>query len=137
MVYLVLVLTVGFVLLTTDIAIGRKTGKMQSDAYESIRKKWKFLGVYIPGSGIDHDLLLCYRWMDLKISDLSYKFRKEAAADDYFTSFITSPSSVFMLIFPCLTALIVYSGVEKGIERFSKIIMPVLLIMIGSSQFSH
>ena len=44
-IYLVLVLTVGFVLLTTDIAIGRKTGKSAIYAYESMRKKWKFLGV--------------------------------------------------------------------------------------------
>ena len=40
-IYLALVLTVGFVLLTTDIAIGRKTGKSAIYAYESMRKKWK------------------------------------------------------------------------------------------------
>ena len=45
LIYLVLVLTVGFVLLTTDIAIGRKTGKSAIYAYESMQKKWKFLGV--------------------------------------------------------------------------------------------
>ena len=44
-IYLVLVLTVGFTLLTTDIAIGRKTGKSAIYAYQSMRKKWKFLGV--------------------------------------------------------------------------------------------
>ena len=44
-IYLVLVLTVGFTLLTTDIAIGRKTGKSAFFAYESLRKIWKFLGV--------------------------------------------------------------------------------------------
>ncbi len=49
-IYLVLVLTVGFVLLTTDIAIGRKTGKSAIYAYESMRKKWKFLGVITTSS---------------------------------------------------------------------------------------
>ena len=44
-IYLVLVLTFGFTLLTTDIAIGRKTGKSAIYAYESMRKKWKFLGI--------------------------------------------------------------------------------------------
>ena len=43
LIYLVLVLTVGFVLLTTDIAIGRKTGKSAIYAYESMKKKWKFI----------------------------------------------------------------------------------------------
>lgn len=44
-IYLILILTVGFTLLTTDIAIGRKTGMSAIHAYESMRKKWKFLGV--------------------------------------------------------------------------------------------
>ena len=63
---------------------------------------------------------------------------KQAVADNCFTSFISSPSSVWYgLIFMFLTALIVYNGVEKGIERVSKFIMPVLLIMvIGIAFFS-
>lgn len=56
----------------------------------------------------------------------------EAAADGYFTSFITSDIApiVFMLIFLALTAWIVFRGVEKGIEKFSKIIMPGLILLI-------
>ena len=71
-IYLVLVLTVGFTLLTTDIAIGRKTGKSAIYAYESMRKKWKFLGVitFI-------DLLCGNRWLDFKIyCYLYFRFRK-------------------------------------------------------------
>ena len=56
---------------------------------------------------------------------------KEAASDTCFTGFITSTSSVwFALIFMLITALIVYNGVEKGIERVSKIMMPILLVMV-------
>ena len=57
---------------------------------------------------------------------------KEAAADGYFTSFITSDIApiVFMLIFLALTAWIVFRGVEKGIEKFSRIIMPGLILLI-------
>ena len=56
---------------------------------------------------------------------------KDAAADGYFTSFITSDIApiVFMLVFLALTAWIVYRGVEKGIEQFSKIIMPGLILL--------
>ena len=44
---------------------------------------------------------------------------------------------VFMLIFLCFTALVVYRGVEKGIEKFSRIVMPGLLLMIiGIGLFS-
>ena len=49
LVYLVLVLTFGFVLLTTDVAIGRKTKLNALNAYGTLRKKWKFLG-YLPFS---------------------------------------------------------------------------------------
>ena len=58
--------------------------------------------------------------------------KAEAASDSYFMDFVTSKISpvVFMLIFLAITAFIVYCGVEKGIERFSKFVMPGLLVMI-------
>ena len=62
-----------------------------------------------------------------------------AAQDGFFTSFITSPVSpiVFMLIFLALTAWVVYCGVEKGIEKYSRYIMPgLLLLIIGIAIFS-
>ena len=45
LVYLVLVLTFGFTLLTSDIAIGRRTKQSAIRAYETMRPKWKFLGI--------------------------------------------------------------------------------------------
>ena len=63
---------------------------------------------------------------------------KDAVADNCFTNFISSSSSVwFGIIFMLLTAIIVYNGVEKGIERVSKFVMPVLLLLvIGIAIFS-
>ena len=139
-IYLILVLTFGFTLLTTDIAIGRKTGKSAIYAYESMRKKWKFLGVI---TFLVPVLIMTYYaviggWILKYISIYLLGSGEEAVSDNCFTSFISSPSSVaFGLIFMLLTALIVYNGVEKGIERVSKFIMPVLLIMvIGIAIFS-
>ena len=140
LIYLVLVLTVGFVLLTTDIAIGRKTGKSAIYAYESMQKKWKFLGVI---TFLVPVLIMTYYaviggWILRYIVIYLTSSGKQAVADDCFTAFISSPSSVWYgLIFMLLTALIVYNGVEDGIERVSKFIMPVLLIMvIGIAIFS-
>lgn len=139
-IYLILVLTFGFTLLTTDIAIGRKTGKSAIYAYESMRKKWKFLGVL---TFLVPVLIMTYYaviggWILKYITIYLLGSGEEAVSDNCFTSFISSPSSVaFGLIFMLLTALIVYNGVEKGIERVSKFIMPVLLIMvIGIAIFS-
>lgn len=140
LIYLVLVLTVGFTLLTTDIAIGRKTGKSAIYAYETMRKKWKFLGVL---TFLVPVLIMTYYaviggWILKYITIYLLGSGEEAVADNCFTSFISSPSSVwFSLVFMFLTALIVYNGVEKGIERVSKFIMPVLLIMVvGIAIFS-
>ena len=132
-IYLILVFTFGFTLLTTDIAIGRKTGKSAIYAYESMRSKWKFLGIL---TFLVPVLIMTYYaviggWILKYITIYLFGSGKEAVADGCFTGFISSPSSVwFSLVFMLLTALIVYNGVEKGIERVSKFIMPVLLVMV-------
>lgn len=43
-IYVILVLTFGFTLLTTDIAIGRKTKQNALNAYGTLHPKWRFLG---------------------------------------------------------------------------------------------
>ena len=120
-------------LLTTDIAIGRRTGKSAIYAYESMNRKWKFLGVitfFVPV------LIMTYYaviggWI-LKYILLFVTGNVETAAqDNCFTSFITEPGSVWYgLIFMLITSFIVYNGVEKGIERVSKTMMPILLVIV-------
>ena len=134
LVYLVLVLTFGFVLLTTDVAIGRKTKKNALRAFETLNPKWKFLGKL---TFLVPTLIMTYYsviggWITKYFVTYIISDGKDAAADGYFTSFITSDIApiVFMLVFLALTAWIVYRGVEKGIEKFSRIIMPGLILLI-------
>lgn len=141
MIYLILVLTFGFTLLTTDIAIGRKTGKHVLSAYNCIDKKWKFLGklTFVVPVIIMTYYSVIGGWVSRYMFAYMTSGAEEVASDGYFVSFITSKASpvVFMLMFLALTALIVYGGVEKGIERFSKYVMPTLLILIiGIAIFS-
>ena len=134
LIYLVLVLTFGFTLLTTDIALGRRTGKNAWHAFGSIRARWAWLGKL---TFLVPVLIMTYYsviggWI-LKYATVYVTGQHAAVAEDsFFTSFITSPVSpiVFMLIFLAMTAFIVYNGVEKGIEKFSKFIMPALLLLI-------
>ena len=141
LIYLVLVLTFGFTLLTTDIAMGRKTKKNALQAFGAVDRKWKFLGYLtflVPA------LIMTYYsviggWVMKYMAVYVTGQHKAASGDGYFTSFITSKVSpiVFMLIFLAITAFIVYGGVEKGIERFSKVIMPGLILLIcGIAVFS-
>lgn len=133
-VYLALVCTFGFTLLTTDVALGRRTKQNALQAFGVINRKWKFLGYLtflVPA------LIMTYYsviggWVVKYIVAYLTAQGGEAAQDGYFTSFITSEVSpiVFMLLFLAVTAWIVYRGVEKGIEKFSKIIMPGLILLI-------
>ncbi|MBQ9148088.1 MAG: sodium-dependent transporter [Oscillospiraceae bacterium] len=141
LVYLALVLTFGFTLLTTDIAIGRRTGKSAISAFGAIRPRWGFLGkmTFLVPALIMTYYTVIGGWVMKYIVVYLTGAGSAAAQDGYFTDFITSPgaSIAFMLVFLALTALVVYSGVEKGIERFSKIVMPWLLLMvIGIGVFS-
>ena len=96
LVYLVLVLTFGFVLLTTDVALGRKTKKNALRAFESLDPKWKFLGhltFMVPA------LIMTYYsviggWIVKYFFTYIISDGKDAASDVYFTSFITS--DIFM-----------------------------------------
>ena len=133
-VYLVLVLTFGFTLLTSDIAIGRKTGLSSIYAYQSMNKNWKFLGIltFLVPVFIMTYYTVIGGWI-AKYMLIYLTGQHQAATDDsFFTGFITAPVSpvILALIFLAFTAFIVFRGVEKGIERFSKFIMPILLIMI-------
>lgn len=159
-VYLVLVLTFGFVLLTTDIAIGRSTKQNALKAFGTLHPKWKFVGYLtflvpalimtyysVIGGWITKYFCMYLVPKTSMVSDglvsgthaESVSTVTALAQDNYFTSFITSKVSpiVFMLIFLALTAWIVYRGVEKGIEKFSKFVMPGLIILIlGIAIFS-
>lgn len=133
-IYFVLVITFGFTLLTSDIAIGRRTQQSAIGAYTQMRSKWKFLGIL---TFLVPVLIMTYYaviggWITKYAVVYLTGQSKAAAADDYFTSFITSPASpvVFALLFMAVTAFIVYNGVEGGIERVSKWMMPILLVLI-------
>ena len=134
LIYLVLVLTFGFVLLTTDVAIGRKTKKNALNAFAAICPKWKFLG-YL--TFLVPVLIMTYYsviggWITKYFVEYLVSGDNVPAQDGYFTSFITSKAApiVFMLLFLALTAAVVYGGVEKGIEKVSSFIMPVLVVLI-------
>lgn len=139
--YLILALTFGFTLLTTEVAIGRKTKQSPLTAYGKLREKWKFLGVL---ACLVPMIILPYYcviggWVIKYLLAFLTGDGKAAAQDGYFSDFITADVQpiVLMLIFLFIVAFIIFRGVNKGIEASSKIIMPVLLLLvIGIAIFS-
>ncbi len=141
LVYIILALTFGFAILTTEIAIGRNTKQGPLTAYKKINPKWGFLGLI---ATVVPALILPYYsaiggWIIKYIAVFVTGHGAAAAEDGYFGGFITSDVEpiVWMLIFIAMTVIVVFAGVEKGIERYSRIIMPALLMLIiGISIFS-
>lgn len=132
--YLILALTFGFTLLTTEIAIGRRTKQSPLTAYKVINKNWGIIGVL---ACLVPVIILPYYctiggWVFKYLTLYATGNGAMASNDGYFTEFITGTWQplIFMFVFLFATAFIVYNGVEKGIERFSKILMPILLVLI-------
>ena len=139
--YLVLALTFGFALLTTEIAIGRKTGQSPLTAYSVLSKKFGWIGIL---ACVVPVLILPYYsaiggWILKYIAAFVTGGAAEAATDGYFTGFITAQWEpvIWFVIYLALTTFVVYKGVDKGIEKFSTVLMPILLVLIiGISVFS-
>jgi len=132
LVYVVLVVILGFTLMLAELSIGRNTNSDAFGAYSKIKKGWGFVGGFGILAGF---LILSYYsvvggWVIKYIvaSITGVGADKEA----YFTNFITSPVEpiIYHLIFMGLTALIVIRGISGGIEKAAKIVMPALFIML-------
>lgn len=133
-IYFVLALTFGFTLLTAEVAIGRKTRQSAMTAYGAIKKWAKPIGVIaclVPMMIMPYYCVIG-GWVVKYFLAFLTGSGTAAAADGYFEGFISDTSSPIgmMIVFLFLTMVVVLAGVDKGIEKFSKVIMPVLLILI-------
>lgn len=140
-VYIILALTFGFALLTTEVAIGRKTKQGPLTAYGMIHRKFAATGFF---AWLVPIIILPYYctiggWVLKYLASFITGAGAKAAEDGYFTGHITSTWSpiIWLFVFLGITSFVVISGVEKGIEKFSRILMPILLLLVvGISVFS-
>ena len=133
LVYLILAVTFGFALMVTEVAIGRKTGMSAINAFGVLNKKFSFIGFLAALVPIIIFPYYCVigGWV-IKYGMVFITGQGAAAASDgYFGEFIGSTASplLFTAIFIFLTSVVVFLGVQKGIEKISKILMPVLLLL--------
>ncbi len=140
-VYLVLAVTFGFALLTTEVAIGRRTRQSPLTAYKRMHPRFKKLGIIaciIPMMIMPYYCVIGGWVLKYAVAFLT-GHGLETAEDGYFGNFIsgTYEPVVYTLVFLSVTSYIIYRGVNKGIETFSKILMPILLVLIlGISVFA-
>lgn len=149
LVYLVLAVTFGFALMCAEIAIGRKTGKSAIEAYGSLNKKYKFVGIL--ASVVPIIVLPYYSVIGGWVTKYFVKIVSDGIGDtavvegvgkdavsyfDKFTGQIGEPL-LYFLLFIGITAAVVLLGVEKGIEKVSKVMMPVLIVLtVGIAIYS-
>lgn len=139
--YFALLLTFGFTLLTTEVAIGRKTKQSPLTAYAKLQKKWGFLGVFaclVPVIIMPYYCVIGGWVVKYFVAYLTGDGVR-ASAEGYFTNYITSQAEpiIWMAVFLLIVAVIIFRGVNHGIESFSKVLMPVLLVLVvGISIFS-
>lgn len=140
LVYLILAVTFGFTLMITEIAIGRKTGLSAIGAFKALDKRFNFVGYLaclVPFI-ITPYYCVIGGWVIKYLATFLTGGVSAAAGDDFFGGFISqsvSPVAWFAL-YVLLTAVVVILGVEKGIEKASRIMMPLLIVLtIGVSVF--
>ncbi len=138
LVYLILVLTFGFSMLVMEIGIGRKTKRSAISAYIMLNKKFAifgYLAMIVPMIILPYYCVIG-GWVTKYMTVFLTGQGGAAAADGYFGGFIggTWTPIIMFILFLSITTAVVLCGVEKGVERVSKIMMPVLLLLtIGIS----
>ena len=133
LVYILLAVTFGFALMIAEISLGRKTGLSAIGAFKSLNKKFSFLGwfaalipaIILPYYSVIGGWVMKYLW------DFVSGNGGAAATEGYFGGFISQTASpvFWFAVFIGITAVVVLLGVEKGIEKVSKIMMPVLVAL--------
>lgn len=133
LVYLILAVSFGYALMVAEVGLGRKTGLSAVGAFRSLNKRYSFVG-YL--ASLVPMIILPYYcviggWVIKYISTFATGQTAAAAADGYFEGFIgkTGEPIFWLIVFIALTSVVVFLGVEKGVEKVSKLLMPALVVL--------
>lgn len=141
-IYLALAVIVGLTVMAAELALGRKTGTGVVGAYQKISKTYKWigwLGILSPFLIMSFYAVLggyCIQYMSLNLAELSFGlqniFGQTVNGSNTFSSMLTNPVGccLFTLLFMLVCMLIVKGGISGGIEKFNKIGMPALFVML-------
>lgn len=137
--YLFLAVFVGFVVMVSELAMGRKVGKGVIGCYHTLSKKFKWVGwlaVFSPFIIMSFYSVLggyCIEYMSLNMSNLAFGGSEVlSTGSELFGAMLTNPFGcvVFTLLFLVICFLINRGGISGGIEKFNKIGMPALFVML-------
>ena len=136
LIYILLALTFGYTMIVAESALGRMTRKSPVGAFKAFGKKagWLSFGGWI--NAIIPVLIVPYYsviggWVIKYLIEYVKGDGTKLAADGYFSEFISNGVSteICFVIFCLFTLSIIYAGVRNGIERVSKFMMPILVVL--------
>lgn len=136
LIYILLALTFGYTMIVAESALGRMTRKSPVGAFKAFGKKagWLSFGGWI--NAIIPVLIVPYYsviggWVIKYLIEYVKGNGTKLAADGYFSEFISNGASTetCFVIFCMFTLSIIYAGVRNGIERVSKFMMPILVVL--------
>ena len=136
LIYILLALTFGYTMIVAESALGRMTRKSPVGAFKSFGKKagWLSFGSWI--NAVIPVLIVPYYsviggWVIKYLIEYLKGNSTKLATDGYFSEFISNGASteICFVIFCMITLIIIYAGVRNGIERVSKFMMPILVIL--------
>ena len=140
LVYLFFVVFVGIPVMTSEFVIGRAAQRNPYGAFKALapRKPWYLIGLM----GVAAAFMILAFYTVVAGWTLEYFYQSVAGnlsgkndteLTQMFNEFIKSPirPMVWFLIFMGLTGMIILSGVKRGIEKYTKILMPLLLILLA------
>ena len=135
LVYIILALTFGYTLIMAETSLGRMTRKSPVGAFESFgNSHFISIGGWI--NAIIPILIVPYYsviggWVIKYLIEYFAGHSKTLAGDAYFTTFISNgwSTEICFIIFTLFTLGIIYAGVRNGIERVSRFMMPILIVL--------
>jgi len=131
LIYLVCVVGIGMPYLFAELALGRKSQRNPVGAIMSLvgpRSLWVIVGAFCVLAGF---VILSY-YSVIAGWAVGYAVKEVIAPGMPFGEFVASPTMVIGLlaVFLALTLLVVVGGIEQGIERWAKILLPILLVLM-------
>lgn len=134
LVYLLSVVIVGIPIMLAEFAIGTHTRKSPVKAYNQLSPRWRWLGYnsVIVSLLISGFYYIVAGWsLEYFVASIDGSLYTTTDFHNNFVAFTASWREPFYtVLFIVLTHAIVVMGVQKGLERISKIVMPILLLML-------
>lgn len=134
LVYLLCVFVVGIPVMLGEFAVGRNTHLNAVGGFRALSRPWRWLGYngVFGALCISGYYYIVAGWsLEYLVSSFGGLYTCDIPFTEQFSLFQASPrQAIYTVAFIILTHLIIVRGVEKGIEKASKVMMPALFVIL-------